>query len=600
MTSPPLARPDSHPSRVPDRNAATKSRLTWAPDPRSTVHHWHANLSAVPPDDTPVRLGLWLWRLPLAIAMLLVGLCLLPHLAWAERLALPIAGHASDGVPLRPAGADRSDANSFFDFDLPWIPTGQWLRPEDLGDRPLVVIRIASWSANCRRLLPLWQRQLEPAFRAGDIGVALIAEEQQWERAAWLCQQAGIDWPLLHDPLPERPSVEYPSVSVIDRHGRVIQPRLTLTLAASGTWGASPSEPVDSTPARARLADQALPTLWEEFRQQRQQSAPLVELQPLADHLLRRCFFDAPADSPALLAPLITYYREAFFSTQDAAWAFRLGVAHRLWFDHQHLLGSVQAEQWQESVNFLEWANRSSPAATTRPGATRGPVARGWEAWLQPYRPLVDRPTAAYVGPIDGTAPLFFSETTAQPASWKPAAAFVGERPIDFAAAVAAPWTSVRTQSVWVLGTAASADTGQWARLFLHVQLKRGDWDLTQPTHLDWHGETPPSDGPPPRWLPADVQASRSPAPAKTPATAPEPSAIDDRSTRATAVWLEADVWLPHLASGPSAGSEGVGPLPPARNATLYFYGQDPSTGHTTPRRLDFFLPPPTQPQLDW
>jgi hypothetical protein len=136
--------------------------------------------------------------------------------------------------------------------------------------------------------------------------------------------------------------------------------------------------------------------------------------------------------------------------------------------------------------------------------------------------------------------------------------------------------------------------------LFLHVQLKRGDWDLTQATHLDWQWPSPSSAEPRPQWLPAEVQASDTPANAgaRTPANAEIES--EDRSTCATAVWLEADVWLPVPVPPVAALSADDDRLPPARNATLYFYGQDPSTGQRVPRRLDFFLPPPTQAKLDW
>jgi hypothetical protein len=164
------------------------------------------------------------------------------------------AANAPTDRPSPAADESRGDLNSFFDFDLPSTPHGRWLRPMDLGERPLVVLRIASWSANCRRLLPLWQRQLERAIRAGEINVVLIAEEQQWERAVWLCQQSGIDWPLLHDALPQQPMVDYPSVSVVDRHGHVLQSRLTLTQAASRSWGPTPAA-VIPPPAPNRLAD---------------------------------------------------------------------------------------------------------------------------------------------------------------------------------------------------------------------------------------------------------------------------------------------------------------------------------------------------------
>jgi hypothetical protein len=394
----------------------------------------------------------------------------------------------------------------------------------------------------------------------------------------------------------------------VDRHGQVLQARLTLTQAASRSWGQPPAAAVIASPAPDRWADQALSSLLDAFRQQRDQSAPLAELQPLADHLLRRCFFAAPADTPEVLAPLTTYYREALFSTQEAGWAFRLGVAHRLWFDQQRQLGSIQANQWQESVNFLQWANRAAPPGnsgspnpeSTREGAARGPATGRWAAWLQPYRPLVDRPTAAYAPPSEGARPLFHSETTAQPADWRPSADFLSERPADFAAASAVPWTAVRTQSVWVLGTEDPAAAGQWARLFLHVQLKRGDWDLTQPTHLDWQWPSPSSDEPRPQWLPAEVQASDTLANAGAGTAANAEIESEDRTTCATAVWLEADVWLPGPVPPVAAHSAGDNRLPPARNATLYFYGQDPSTGQRVPRRLDFFLPPPTQAKLDW
>jgi hypothetical protein len=551
-----------------------------------------------------------------SLVVMLASRCAAIPLAVAAGLDPQSDPISSQNRPSPQADESRSDLNSFVEFDLPSIPTGQWFRPMDLGDRPLVVLRIASWSANCRRLLPLWQRQLERAIRAGEINVVLIAEEPQWERAVWLCQQSGIVWPLLHDALPEQPMDDYPSVSVVDRHGHVLQSRLTLTQAAGSTWGQPPAAAAIASPAPDRWADQALSSLVDAFLQQRQQSAPLAELQPLADHLLRRCFFAAPTETPAVLAPLTTYYREALFSTQEATWAFRLGVAHRLWFDQQRQLGSIQANQWQESVNFLHWANRAAPPGnlgsphpeSTPAGAARGPAPGRWEAWLQPYRPLVDRPTAAYAPPTEGATPLFHSETTARPADWRPSADFLNERPADFAAATAVPRTAVRTQSVWVLGTEDPAAAGQWARLFLHVQLKRGDWDLTQATHLDWQWPSPSPDEPRPRWLPAEVQASetRTNAEARTAANAEARTAAtagaesENGSTRSTAVWLEADVWLPGPVPPDATLSAGDNRLPPARNATLYFYGQDSSTGQTAPRRLDFFLAPPTQAKLDW
>lgn len=499
-------------------------------------------------------------------------------------------------------------------FDLPAVPTGQWVRPEDLGDRPLVVVRIASWSASCRRLLPVWKRQLERAVQAGDIHVVLIAEEQHTERAAWLCHESRIEWPLLHEPLPWEPASDYPSVSVIDRWGRVLQPRLTLTQVASGNWAANEDgtnghDPAGgSAAATPRWADQALGTLLESFLQQRQQSAPLADLQPLADHLLRRCFFSPPADTPQVLGPLTAYFREALFSTQDAVWAFRLGVAHRLWFDQLYRTGTIQAQQLQESVHFLEWANRATPAIGS--GATAGVGSGRWEAWLTPLRPLIDRPTVAFPGSMESSAFAFLSERSAQPEGWQPETTWVDSRPAEFATATAAPWTAVRHQLVWVLGAADPTSAGQWARLFLHVQLKRGDWDLAQPTHLEWTGvahgaatEAAGADQTGPRWQVIEVQPAENPpvTAAPAPAAAGSPPAPAEASRERTkSVWLEADVWLPNATFSAAPDSNSESRLPPARNATLYFFGRDPLTGETTPRRFDFYLPPPTRAKLDW
>lgn len=483
-------------------------------------------------------------------------------------------------------------------FDLHAIGTDRWYRDTDFRGRPLVVVHIASWSPATRRMLPLWQKQLQPAVAAGRLHAVCVAHEQHAGRAGLLCHELGWPWLILHDPLSEvlqaPDSIDFPSATVLDARGMIVHERLTLAeLSAkvlapkSGLhplWvddpaSASEVEPIEQ-PSRAQLLSQ--------FQKQRQEAATLESLQPLADHLLRQAFDSSTEQAHEILPPLISFYQEALHHTEDGRWAFRLAVAFRLAFDLSTAAQQTDATLWQRSLDYLELANQSAAAS---------PV---WQEWLGHYRPAIDQTQAAYdwlanrlLEPLptnterrlDQTSlglPLFAIESVpADAPETSPSA-----NPSPWPRSTPVPPASIRIQPVWV-NSRSSDDHGHWARLYLHVHLKRGDWSLETEPRLEWHPDNLDESSRPIERTP-HVHSSRW-------------THSDELNSAATtftsSVWLEVEWWIPASARTTTSIDAGV---PPRRNARLIFQGRDPLTGQIGWRKAEFYLPTPQSSPVDW
>ncbi len=440
-------------------------------------------------------------------------------------------------------------------FDLSAVGSNQWYRDSDFSGRPLVVVHLASWSPTTRRLLPLWQQQMHAAVSAGRIQVVAIAHEQHAEQAATLCEELGWPWLLLHDPLREtlnaKSHTSFPWASVLDARGKVIHERLTLAELTSEVL--APNSNIEVLDAEAKgTAVAKLPRvqpsdsqLLEEFQNRRQEVATFEILQPLADQLLRRAFVSPAGQADIVLRPLINFYREALHSTDDARWAFRLAVALRLEFDLSSATGRADASLWQRSLDYLELANQS---ATIPPA---------WREWLDQYRPEIDPPSSH-------------------------------EEPIRWPRATPVPPASIQFHPVWVFSPSA-AGQGRWARLYLQVHLKRGDWDLGVEPQLEWDFANVETGSQRIQQIP-QVHTSRW-------IHGSDSNEHAESSESISSVWLQLDMWIP-ANSAPSAAIES--PVPPRRNARLLFQGRDPLTGQTEWRQAHFYLPGPQRSPVDW
>ncbi|MDP1561283.1 MAG: hypothetical protein Q8M16_07790 [Pirellulaceae bacterium] len=483
-------------------------------------------------------------------------------------------------------------------FDLPAIGTNRWYRDTDFRGRPVVVIHIASWSPATRRMLPLWQQQLQPAVAAGRIHVVGIAHEQHAGRARLLCDELGWPWLVLHDPLAETlqaPNrIDFPSATVLDARGMVTYERLTLAelsvkvLAPKSDlhplWAADPDAAAEAAPLERPSRGQLL----SEFQSQRQEDATLESLQPLANHLLRQAFDSSIEQAREILPPIISFYQEALHHTEDGRWAFRLAVAFRLAFDLSNAAQQTDAALWQRSLDYLELANQSAAAS---------PI---WREWLGHYRPGVDQTQAAYgwlanrlLEPLPNTAerpmdqkslglPLFAIESALPDAP----ETSPSENAISWPRSTPVPPASIQIQPVWV-NSRSSDNHGRWARLYLHVHLKRGDWSLDTEPRLEWNPANLDEISRPIEKLP-HVHSSRW----------THPDELNSGATSFTSsVWLEMDWWIP--ASAPTTTSIDSG-VPPRRNARLIFQGRDPLTGQIGWRKAEFYLPTPQRSPVDW
>lgn len=500
-------------------------------------------------------------------------------------------------IPLRAqtVGESRPTPSS---FDLPAIGTNRWYSERDFGGRPLVVIHIASWSSATQRMLPLWQQQLQPAAAAGQIHVVAIAHEQHAGRAALLCEETAWPWLLLHDPLLEAihssDSIDFPTATLMDAQGHIIQERLTLAELSRQLLSLKPDQATfgsDTTKAAgddaAVMRDSHAPLL-AEFEKRRLESATLDTLQPLADQLLRHAFVTSPEQANTILPIVTSFYREALHNTDDGRWAFRLAVAFRLAFDLSNAAQQPDATHLQRSLDYLELANQSATASPT------------WQVWLDQYRPAVDQKKVPYAwlanrlrnpwppseerswDPKTLGLPLFDIESQATEVPDHS----LGEEPRDWPRSTPVPPASIQIDPVWVNSRSAESH-GRWARLYLHVQLKRGDWDLETQPQLEWN--------------PSPAIQSEHSIRSSPQVHATGESAVDGPNLKApdvtNSVWLELDLWIPaDAADGTLLDPQES----PRRNARLVFHGRDPLTNQSGWRQAEFYLPAPQRSRVDW
>ena len=503
-------------------------------------------------------------------------------------------------VSIRDLAGQESLAPTSFStrFHLAAIGTDRWCSVSDFSGRPLIVIHFASGSVAARRMLPLWQQRLQPIVSAGTAHVIAIAHEQHAGRAALLCEELGWTGLLLHDPLGEtlnpQGSTDYPWASILDAEGNVAQARVTLaelnakTLALISQTTPVDSHQVETVPARSTQEHPSRAALLQDLRDGRAASASFPTLEPVADQLLRLAFDSTPEQADEVLLPIMDFYREAMHHTEDGRWAFRLAVAFRLAFDFSVAAKRTDTSLWQQSLEHLQLANRTAAVS---------PV---WRERLEQYRPSIDQksapyawleerlhkvsvpPTGRWTGPIALGLPLFAFESGSAGLLHQPGAV----EPADWPRATPVPPASIRVQPVWISSRPADGQ-GRWARLLLHVQLKRGEWSLEAEPRFQWSvsdSELPNRASP---RVPIVHVAKE----------LPEPNEPKTSADSVSAVWLEMELPVPDTLVS-EAGSPAGGA--PRRNARLLFQGRDPLTGKMEWREAEFYLPAPQRLRVDW
>lgn len=533
------------------------------------------------PNEFPAIHGSQPWNF-LGWLLCLVGL---PSMLAAQQPVSKVPGPLSES-------AVNTDA-----FTLADIANARWYSNRDFLGRPLVVVHVASWSSSAHRLLPLWQKQLQPTVSSQQVQVVAIAHETHVARAAWMCEEAGWTWPILYEPLLEAVQangrVDFPWASVFDAQGALVHPRLTLAELVTYLASIEPKQP-SQTQADVKQTDLDAPPatsdpaqLLAQLHALRRDSATLETLQPIADQLLRAAFQASAEQAQEYLPPVIGFYQEALNSTEDGQWAFRLSVAYRLAFDLSHTSSQVDATLWQKSLDYLELANQS---------ATVLPAWR--ELWAQHHRReeqaaaldswLVERCRNSPMLGIDSLlvqrqlgSPLFEAGSSTA-ADWTQAP---NNGPLQWPRATPVPPASIQFQTVWVDSGQRGGSTDVWSRLYLHVRLKRGQWSLQSMPRLQWQ----PFDAGHPddlRMLEPLVQIG----------LPTEESATNEDNAEVNSVWLQIDVRWPEEFDPTTRNQKSH---PPRRNAKLAFQGRDPLTGQFGWREAEFYLAQPESSRLD-
>jgi len=475
------------------------------------------------------------------------------------------------------------------DFELPAVDTGRWHRLSHFRGRGVVLLHFATWSPASRRILPVWQRQLQAAIERGDVVLIGIAHDQQPQRAALFCQWQGLPMLVLHDPLHQMQPPELPWAVAIDAAGVVRHRRLLPNqVEAEAWWQAENAGDEIPRPAGSprHLSGQALgiePTLQQleaEFSaaaanpaegdlSPKGQDAPKLRA---ADRLLLFGFSQTGASAQRAVHLAREAYRGLYAANPAPQVAFRLGVAHRLAYDQVGDFADFRAalDYWTAAARnpqaFWLWQTRLSQygSSTDRPLPDYSWIPQAVQALGLPEELWPDLGLPLTAAEMNGS-------THPTATGWQ-----LGDRPQD-ASIPAAPLTSLRIEVAQAPADAVDDPPG---RLYLHVQFRRGRWDLGQRPILVWA----PSASDPPLPIPRSGETWwAEPQMAPWP-PGPEQAEAGDR------LWLE----IERQPSGPEFPRElvkGRGPgLPPPRNAYLLLRQFDPQSGESHWRRFDFRL----------
>jgi peroxiredoxin len=540
-------------------------------------------------------------------------LCLVLGLAVGSLVGSAFTGatsaHENGAIVASPSAARVEDEEPRFlvgtkhpDFLLPSLTGDPWYQLDSFQGRPVVFVHFAAWSPACRRLLPLWCKQLQPARDRGELEVVVVVHDHHREPARWFLQSQQIDVPAIHDPLHTLLPTELPWGVVVDATGLVRQDRLILNRVEQEL-----SEILSQTPqvGRPTIGSESRPPLGaspppleqlqRQFEQRLATPAPFSRpVQEAADGLLLAAHDQGGAARSTAWPLVVDYYHRAWDATGHADWAWRLATAHRFQFDVSH---GQDAEAFQVAQTFAGRAGQAAPATW---------VGRGWR---NEFGPQIEKTHAAYdwlpaagASTADDAPPrnprgLMAAQTLGPLTVDQAARGLLGHLPAPPSPVIPPlPWQSIEVAPIWVmagenlLGSGGErAHPGTWARLYLQVKLKRGFRVLEDLPHWRWTlGEQEQADQP--QWTPFSLSLLP---------TADSPTPLDPTPQY---LWLEADVWFPEpgprrassLEQGQDGRSGTVEPeSPPRRNATLFLRGLDSMTQRVEWRQIQFFLPPP-------
>jgi hypothetical protein len=512
-------------------------------------------------------------------------------------------------VAERFAAADLVSGTPYADFWLPSLSGQRWFRGADFHGRPTVFLHIATWSPACRRLLPLWFQQLQPAVDRGDLQVVVVVHDHHAAPARWLLNQLQIDAPAIHDPFNLPLPTGAPQGVLVDAAGEVRQERLTLNRLDQDLrqWLSAAPRETKSPPAAERgsggEAPPALPELRQQL-QQRQATEPAYSprVTAVADSLLLAAYHGGGEAAEADWQIAGDYYRQAWQATGHSVWAWRLVTAYRFqWdsslghdavaFQEAHRLARLAAERDPTGLPTRVWQNQFGP----RISKTQGAYPWLPTDWCEP--PTAAPESSGRQHPFLLAAETIGPWTAAQAAAEQIAPTPASVPPIARSETAPLPWQAVEVVPIWAVAPAAGLGgepvPGSWARLYLQIKLKR-DFSLGDDRpllHWAWNDEDEAGQ---PRWTPFSVAIPPSGRGANPP-LAPR------------CLWLEADCWFPPLAEGrPPAGDlSSVDPAvawpesPPRRNATLWLRSREGEASRPQWRRIEFWLPPPSSATID-
>jgi thiol-disulfide isomerase/thioredoxin len=229
---------------------------------------------------------------------------------------------------------------------LPTLEGDKVIALSSLRGKKVLVIHFASWSAKCRKELPVWYQKAKPLVAEGKLAVLAVAHEQHADRCRLFAQWKGIDWPILHDPLNLINVETLPLVVAVDEHGIVRSTDLQPDDLAKKFIQEEFERPDElPPPGPAELTDTRI------TRRVAKDSRSIKGWRDHGDALVL-------AGAPVQINEAIDAYRQGLKQKKgdvDARTYFRLGVAHRLRHDRpEHQDGDFQAavDAWRKAVEL--------------------------------------------------------------------------------------------------------------------------------------------------------------------------------------------------------------------------------------------------------
>lgn len=242
--------------------------------------------------------------------------------------------------------------------------------------KKVLIIYFASWSKECREMLPAWYETLHDAVESGDLVLLGVAVEQHPDRARLFAQWKKLNGAMMQDPVNYMRLEKLPLIVGIDENGyvRVVDPDLK-TVRKRFLARKYPGEPA-LIPENTEEPPNTLVTR----RYAREAESPGFYIEH-GDAV-------AIAGLSPVFAEAIEAYGKAIASDRRLADAyFGLGVVHRMRFESEHR----EPGDFQAAVDV--WARAAK---------------------LAPTNEIYQRRIQSYAPPMESPYPLFDWVATAR------------------------------------------------------------------------------------------------------------------------------------------------------------------------------------------